>query len=160
MSPSVACRRIFFSLAFFVVLVSLSGLAVAKRSDIDRIVVFGASLSDTGNAFIWLSENPDCGVSLNVPPYDALDKFAAPAGPYAKGGHHFTNGATWVDGLARYLALSGNVRPAFRNRGPEASNYAGGREPFPIIRAASTCRIRSTPISSTTCNRPPHSPWL
>ena len=100
----------------------------APRASVDRVVAFGASLTDTGNSFIWLSEpaNRNCGTPLNVPPYDALDDFLVPDGPYAKGGHHFTNGATWVEGLARYLALAGNVRPAFQNNGMKASNYAVG----------------------------------
>jgi phospholipase/lecithinase/hemolysin len=111
------------SLALF----SYQALA-APHSSIDRVVTFGASLSDTGNAFIWLSEpaNRSCGTRLNVPPYDALDDLLVPDGPYAKGGHHFTDGATWVEGLARYLALAGNARPAFQNTGMEASNYAVG----------------------------------
>ncbi|MCK7579715.1 MAG: SGNH/GDSL hydrolase family protein [Chromatiales bacterium] len=87
-----------------------------------------APAGDTGNSFIWLSkpENQACGTSLNVPPYDALDEFLVPDGPYATGGHHFTNGATWLEGLARYLALAGNARPAFQNTGSKASNYAVG----------------------------------
>jgi phospholipase/lecithinase/hemolysin len=102
--------------------------ALAAQSSFDRIVVFGASLSDTGNAFVWLSEpeNQSCGTRLNVPPYDALDDLAVPDGPYAAGGHHYTNGATWVEGLARYLALAGNARPALQSDGIEASNYAVG----------------------------------
>jgi phospholipase/lecithinase/hemolysin len=100
----------------------------APHASIDRVVAFGASLTDTGNAFIWLSEsaNRNCGTRLNVPPYDALDDLFVPDGPYARGGHHFTNGATWVEGLARYLALAGNARPALQNTGMKASNYAVG----------------------------------
>jgi phospholipase/lecithinase/hemolysin len=49
-----------------------------------------------------------------------------PEGPYAVGGHHYTNGATWIEGLARYFGLAGNARPAFRNIGGKASNYAIG----------------------------------
>jgi phospholipase/lecithinase/hemolysin len=100
----------------------------AQFSTIDRIVTFGASLSDTGNSFVWLSkpENQGCGISQNVPPYDKLDDFLVPEGPYAVGGHHYTNGATWVEGLARYFGLAGNARPAFRNNGGNASNYAVG----------------------------------
>jgi phospholipase/lecithinase/hemolysin len=103
---------------------------------IDRLVTFGASLSDTGNSFVLLSEpaNQSCGARLNVPPYDKLDDLLLPDGPYAKGGHHYTNGAVWVEGLARYLALAGNARPALRNDGREASNYAAGGAravPFP-----------------------------
>lgn len=112
-------------------LIALTAFAsdtLAEQPKFGRIVSFGASLSDTGNAFIFLSkpENSGCGVSLNVPPYDSLDIFKTPDGTYAKGGHHFTNGATWLEGLARYLALSGNVRPAFQNTGIKASNYAVG----------------------------------
>jgi len=100
----------------------------APYASIDRVVAFGASLTDTGNAFIWLSEpaNQDCGTPLNFPPYDALDDFLVPDGPYAKGGHHFSNGATWLEGLALYLALAGNARPALQNTGMKGSNYAVG----------------------------------
>jgi outer membrane lipase/esterase len=79
-----------------VALAEPSCLALAGRSDIDPVVTFGASLSDTGNAFDGLPEpaNRHCGVAKNVPPYDALDDLLIPDGPYAKGGHHFSNGAT------------------------------------------------------------------
>ncbi|HSB25070.1 MAG TPA: SGNH/GDSL hydrolase family protein [Burkholderiaceae bacterium] len=102
------------------------GQALAQYGNVDRVVVFGSSLSDTGNAFVWLSEpaNQGCGTRLNVPPYDALDDNLTPEGPYAKGGHHVTNGATWVEDLARHLALAGNARPALRHGGGKASNYA------------------------------------
>jgi phospholipase/lecithinase/hemolysin len=108
---------------------SLSATQIyAQFSTIDRIVTFGASLSDTGNSFVWLSrpENQGCGIPQNVPPYDKLDDLLVPEGPYAVGGHHYTNGATWVEGLARYFGLAGNARPAFRNVGSKASNYAVG----------------------------------
>lgn len=123
-------------LPLLVSLVAVGGLTTpvparaqsAPHASIDRVVAFGASLTDPGNAFVWLSEptNQNCGTPLNVPPYDALDDLLVPDGPYAMGGHHFTNGATWVEGLARYLALAGNTRPAFQNAGKEASNYAVG----------------------------------
>ncbi len=120
--------RQFTQLASSVAFVLLSSQAWGEHASIDRVVTFGTSLSDTGNAFIWLSEpnNESCGTRLNVPPYDGLDEFLVPDGPYAKGGHHFTNGATWVEGMARSLALAGNTRPAFQNTGTEASNYAVG----------------------------------
>lgn len=106
----------------------LCSQALAQHSSIDRVVAFGASLTDTGNSFVWLSDpaNQSCGARLNVPPYEALDDLLIPDAPYAIGGHHYTNGATWVEGMARYLALAGNARPAFRNGGHEASNYAVG----------------------------------
>lgn len=122
------CGKHMTRLASSLVLALLSCQAFAQPPEIDRIVAFGASLSDSGNSFVWLSEpeNSDCGTRLIVPPYDALDDLLVPDGAYAKGGHHFTNGATWVEGLARHLALAGNTRPAFRNGGNKASNYAVG----------------------------------
>ena len=123
-------------LPLFASLVAVAGLTTAvparaqnaPHASIDRVVAFGASLTDSGNAFIWLSEpaNQNCGTPLNVPPYDALDDLLVPDGPYARGGDHFSNGATWVEGLARYLALAGNARPALQNTGMKASNYAVG----------------------------------
>lgn len=115
-------------------MVALIGIVVfvspanAKNSRIDRIVSFGASLSDTGNSFIWLSrpENKDCGTALNEPPYSALDSFLVPDGPYAIGGHQFTNGATWLEGFARYFAHANDARPAFKQGGKKASNYSVG----------------------------------
>lgn len=110
--------------------------ALAQYGSVDRIVVFGSSLSDTGNAFVWLSEpaNQACGTRQNVPPYDALDDNLTPDGPYAKGGHHVTNGATWIEDLARPLALAGNARPALRHGGGEASNYAVfGARAVPVL---------------------------
>lgn len=116
-------RRVLFASA--IVFSLLSSPAVAQPPNIDRIVTFGASLSDSGNSFIWLSQHPECGTSLSVPPYDTIDDLV-PSGPYARGGHHFSNGATWVEQLARHLALAGNARPAFQNTGMKASNYAVG----------------------------------
>lgn len=116
-------------IAASVVLASQCGLAVAGAMGIDRLVSFGASLSDSGNAFVFLSDpaNQGCGVPLSVPPYDMLDDLLVPDGPYARGGHHFTNGATWVEELARALHLAGNARPALRVApASQASNYAVG----------------------------------
>ena len=125
-TSSIRRRLTLFSSS--VALSLLSCAALAQAPGIDRVVLFGASLTDTGNGFVWLSQpaNQACGTPLNVPPYDALDEFAIPDGPYAKGGHHITNGATWAEGMARSLALAGNARPAFANPGMKASNYAVG----------------------------------
>ena len=69
----------------------------------------------------------DCGlVPANVPPYDMLDDFLVPVGSYARGGHHVSNGKTWVEVLARNLGLGGNANPALRDRGINSSNYATG----------------------------------
>jgi len=121
-------------IALLTVCLALSGESFANGKPFDRIVVFGGSISDTGNAFILLSDPSafdfgqgcDLGTPANVPPYDALDELLIPDGTYARGGHHVTNGATWIEQLARGEGLSGNVRPALRNSGIEASNYAVG----------------------------------
>lgn len=121
-------RRRLAPIALSVVLALPSCAALAQSPAVDRLVFFGASLTDTGNAFTWLSDpaNQACGVPLNVPPYDTLDPLKVPDGPYAKGGHHFTNGATWAEGMARDLALAANARPALASRGTKASGYAVG----------------------------------
>ena len=69
--------------------------AVASAgTDYHRLVVFGDSLSDPGNAYVLT------GASL-VPPYTNL----IPEAPYARGGHHLTNGATWIEQLAKQAVL-------------------------------------------------------
>ena len=127
MSDSPLLRRLAV-LAASLAIATSCGHALAQARGTDRLVIFGSSLSDTGNAFVFLSDpaNTNCGARLSVPPYDQLDDLVVPDGPYAKGGHHFTNGAVWAEGLARYLALAGNARPALRSGGKEASNYAAG----------------------------------
>lgn len=94
------------------------GLAAAQAS-FGRIVVFGTSLSDPGNAFVLTR-------LANTPPYDALDPLLVPDRPYARGGHHFSNGATWIEQFALPLGLAGSVRPAFQAGGRHATNYAVG----------------------------------
>ena len=84
----------------------------------DGLVVFGDSLSDAGNKYVVT------GLS-NTPPYDLLDPFLVPDGPYTRGGLHHSNGKTWVEQYAKPLNLGGLVRPALRNPG-KATNYAYG----------------------------------
>jgi outer membrane lipase/esterase len=91
----------------------------AQAMTFDRIVVFGGSLSDSGNAFALLG-------FANRPPYDQLDSFLIPSGPYSVGGNHFSNGATWIEQLGRTLSLTGSVRPAFAGPSTEATDYAVG----------------------------------
>ena len=106
----------------------------AQEKQFERIVVFGTSLSDSGNTFTLLSDPTASGIEegcdmltpANVPPYDALDDLLIPDGSYARGGHHVSNGATWIEQLARGKGMSGYVRPALRNTGTQASNYAVG----------------------------------
>jgi len=89
------------------------------RAPYSTIVVFGTSLSDSGNAFALVG-------GTNTPPDYTLDPFLVPGVPYARGGHHLTNGATWVEQFARSLGLAGSVRPAFGSNSLTATNYAVG----------------------------------
>ena len=82
------------------------------------LVVFGDSLSDPGNKYVIT------GLS-NTPPYDLLDPFLVPDGPYTHGGLHHSNGKTWVEQYAQPLGLGSQTRPALRNPG-KATNYAYG----------------------------------
>jgi len=101
------------------VFILLAPVGVAAQTTFSRLVVFGDSLSDPGNAFVLRR-------ALSTPPYDTLDPLLIPDSPYAMGGHHFSNGATWVEQFARPLGLAGNVRPAFQGAGTTAANYAVG----------------------------------
>ena len=99
--------------------------AVAGETTFKSIVVFGDSLSDPGNDFALIN-------AQNTPPYDNelyLDDLIIPHVPYAKGGHHYSNGATWVEQFARPRRLAQYVNPAWQSAGTKASNYAvgGGR---------------------------------
>ena len=107
---------------------------LAARGDYDGVVVFGASFSDSGNGFVLMSnpemfgvdESCELGTSANVPPYDGVDELFIPETPYSIGGHNYTNGATWVETLVKGSGLSGSVKPALRNVGTQAKNYAVG----------------------------------
>ena len=67
-------------------------LAACARAPSSAIVVFGTSLSDSGNAFALRG--------ANTPPDYLVNPLLIPDAPYARGGPHFTNGATWVEQLA------------------------------------------------------------
>jgi len=126
--------QLFLAVFLFPTLLFGAAESFAQQGPYDGIVVFGGSLSDTGNAFFILSHPSDfgfdetCGPATpqNVPPYDQLDELFIPDGSYARGGHHVTNGATWVEDLARGQGLSGFTRPALGNEGLKARNYAVG----------------------------------
>ena len=85
----------------------------------DGIVVFGTSLSDPGNAFALVG-------GTNTPPDYLVDPLLVPSAPYARGGEHFSNGATWIEQFARSRGLAGSVRPAFASAAIKATNYAVG----------------------------------
>jgi phospholipase/lecithinase/hemolysin len=89
------------------------------QEPVTRIVAFGDSLADPGNAFVLQRVN-------NTPPDYLSDAFLVPDVAYARGGHHFTNGATWVEQLGKSLGLERDVGPAFRDANMHATNYAVG----------------------------------
>jgi phospholipase/lecithinase/hemolysin len=102
--------------AVAMVAVAAGGVETAPRAPFDGIVVFGASLSDSGNAFALRG-------GTNTPPDYLMDPLLVPSVPYARGGHHFSNGATWVEQYARSMGLAGSARPAFESDG-RGTNYA------------------------------------
>jgi len=95
-------------IAILIVCIAIPG--VYADEEIDQIVVFGDSLSDPGNAFSLTG-------AQSVPPYLLI-----PEAAYAIGGHHFSNGKTWVEVFAKELDLKS--KPAFRNF--KYTNYAVG----------------------------------
>ncbi len=108
--------------AFLVTFALLPGLANAGQAAFGRLVVFGTSLTDPGNAFALKG-------GVNTPPYDDPQKMDAtliPDVPYARGGHHFTNGATWIEQFSRPIGLAWNTMPAYAAADTEATNYAVG----------------------------------
>ncbi len=115
---STRSRRLAFISLALVFAVLVPGW-VAAQSGIGQIVVFGTSLSDPGNAFVFI------GVQ-NTPPYEFLDPLLVPDRPYAKGGHHFSNGATWVEQFSRPLGLAASTNAAFQGSSLKATNYAIG----------------------------------
>lgn len=105
-------------------LISLLGGALTApltwaAGPVSEIVIFGDSLSDSGNAFVLQREN-------NTPPNYDVNPLLIPDDAYARGGHHLTNGPTWAEQLGRSLGLAPDVGPAFRDANSRATNYAVG----------------------------------
>jgi phospholipase/lecithinase/hemolysin len=96
-----------------VVGLALVASAAAAQSDFDRIVFFGDSLSDPGNAFVLTGKT-------SRRPFQPI-----PSYPYARGGKHFSNGATWAEQFAREMGMNRSSKPAFRVPGV-FTNYAVG----------------------------------
>lgn len=96
-----------------------AGLAWAKKQD---LVIFGDSLSDTGNRFFV------SGIK-NTPPYDlAAAQDLVPSFPYAIGGATYTNGSIWIEHLARAISRGGVSQAALASSGTGANYaYAGAR---------------------------------
>jgi phospholipase/lecithinase/hemolysin len=99
-------------------LLAAPGWAEAQ-SRFSGIVVFGTSLSDPGNAFVLVGD-------ANTPPDFMLSPLLIPSAPYARGGHHFSNGATWVEQYARSVGLGDSVHAALGTTDPAVTNFAVG----------------------------------
>ena len=91
---------------------------LAEETDAkEDFVIFGDSLSDTGNRFY------DTG-SMNTPTYEfAASENLIPSLAYAIGGPTYTNGKVWAQHLVQSLGVAGASQAALRSDGV-ASNYA------------------------------------
>ena len=87
-----------------------------EAASFSEAIVFGDSLSDSGNYFTQFGE-------MSMQPYEAEN---IPGEPYAIGGHHFTNGATWVEQLTKKLNIPKSGLPSELSPGL-FRNYAVGR---------------------------------
>jgi phospholipase/lecithinase/hemolysin len=102
---------------FSVALLLGSSSYASAQPTINSVVVFGDSLSDPGNGFVFTKTSA-------TPPDYSVNELLIPSAPYARGGHHLTNGETWIEQLARPLGLSRSVNPAFKGSNPFAMNFA------------------------------------
>ena len=100
------------SLIFIVVAALIPAAGIASE-DFDRIVFFGDSLSDPGNAFLLTGE-------VSIRPFEPI-----PSAPYLIGGLHFTNGKTWTEQFAQRVRMRRSGKPAFLRPGVY-TNYAVG----------------------------------
>ena len=90
-----------------------TGMAYADTDHgYSRIFIFGASFMDPGNRFA------DTGQTAH-PPFDLISFDS-----YGVGGHHFSNGRTWVEVLAQDMGLTDWAKPAYSD--PAYGNYAYG----------------------------------
>lgn len=115
-------RRVPWSLHVLASCLTLALVApdlAGAQSRFSGFVVFGTSLSDPGNAFTLLG-------AASTPPDFSLNPLLVPSSPYAAGGHHFSNGATWIELYARSVALSQSTRPALATTSPSVTNFAIG----------------------------------
>lgn len=108
----------------FVALAPAWAAAENLRRPFGQIVVFGDSLSDSGNASALTGQNLTPTSYGMTTPEELLTLI--PDAPYARGGHHFSNGPTWIEDLARPIGLAASVGPAFAAGHPKAANYAVG----------------------------------
>lgn len=110
-----------------VLTLSPPALADGTEHQFSALFIFGDSLSDPGNRFA------DTGQTAH-PPFQPI-----PSEAYGVGGHHFSNGQTWVEVLAKEMDLINGAKPAMRNSnfgnyaygGARARDFADGKPDFP-----------------------------
>jgi phospholipase/lecithinase/hemolysin len=107
------------TLALCGALLAASATALFAQGPPAPVVVFGDSLSDPGNGFAFVKTS-------STPPDYGLNALLIPDAPYARGGHHLTNGDTWIEQLAGPLGAQRSVLPAFVGSNPYAMNFAIG----------------------------------
>lgn len=86
-----------------------------SETGFSRMFVFGDSLSDPGNRFAITGETAH-------PPFVPV-----PDAAYGVGGHHFSNGRTWVEVLAQQLGINESGKPAYRDAAFGNYAYGGAR---------------------------------
>jgi outer membrane lipase/esterase len=100
-------------LALLALLPMATGIAYADTEyGYSRMFVFGASFLDSGNNFAVTGETAH-------PPFDPMSLTS-----YGIGGHHYSNGRTWVEVMAQEMDLNKWAKPAYRD--PAFGNYAYG----------------------------------
>ena len=107
-------RTLFRSMIAATLLLSAAALPALADISNNRFVVFGDSLSDAGNYYYFYGQ-------VSTAPFAPV-----PDAPYDTGGHHFSNGATWIERLSRELNTRASGRPALV-RPRVNTNYAVGR---------------------------------
>ncbi len=90
----------------------IAGPVLAKGPPQD-VTVFGDSLSDPGNVFALSG-------TVSHTPYAVI-----PSAPYAIGGHHFSNGKTWIEQRPAGNVNAQSSGPAYQVSGV-FTNYAVG----------------------------------
>jgi phospholipase/lecithinase/hemolysin len=108
-------KTIYARLAIVLCLLVLGASPAGARADESGgLVFFGDSLTDGGNHYVAFGQ-------VTRPPYPPV-----PIYPYALGGHHFSNGATWAEDLSDELDTPMSGKPSLREPGA-FTNYAVGR---------------------------------
>ena len=81
-----------------------------------RLVFFGDSLSDSGNHFIAFRD-------ISTRPFQLV-----PDAPYAVGGLHFTNGATWAEQVSLRLRTPASGLPSLLRAGVHTRSASASKQ--------------------------------